>query len=280
MADFAQEFKRLIPTGDPVEDRSPRSAARAEREIPIQCGPPDGLAAGGGTGAVSTTTDLLERGQWTVPVPSPVPRRSRSTLWIACVGALAYNSWPLAFLVNPSLAGSALASSFEARSEPFSWLFILLDCIAGLCIGIVCVRELRPRRGLRPHIVLVLALLGYGVFGLATAVDAVVPLNCGSASAQACASQLWPLTPDDMLTGIAVVALFVAVVAVVLELNRRPVALPSSVLVIIGAALVGWGGLGFTILVSNTSSTLAAACQYAFLTITSVLVFVVPLGAT
>jgi hypothetical protein len=282
MADFAQEFKRLIPAGDSAEERPPHSAARAEHGIPVRCGPPDSLAAvtDTRTGAVSAPTDLLERGQWTIPVPSPVPRRSRSTLWIACVGALAYNSWPLAFLVNPSLAGSALASSFEARSEPFSWLFILLDCIAGLCIGIVCVRELRPRQGLRPHIVLVLALLGYGVFGLATAVDAVVPLNCGSASAQTCASQLWPLTPDDMLTGIAVVALFAAAVAVVLEMSRRPVALPASVLVTIGAALVGWGGLGLTILVSNTSSTLAAACQYAFLTITSVLVFVVPLGAT
>ena len=284
MADFAHEFhefKSLIPAGDPVEERAPQSAARAGQETPVQCGPAAGAGVGAATGTASAPTDLLERGQWTIPVPSPVPRRSRSTLWIACVGALAYNSWPLAFLVNPSLAGSALASSFEARSEPFSWLFILLDCIAGLCIGVVCVRELRPRQGrLRPHIVLVLALLGYGVFGLATAVDAVVPLSCGSTSAQACASQLWPLTPDDMLTGIAVLALFVAVVAVVLEMNRRPVALPSSVLVTIGAALVGWSGLGLTILLSNTSSTLAAACQYAFLTITSVLVFVVPLGAT
>jgi hypothetical protein len=283
MADFAQEFTSLIPAGDCAEDRSPRSAARAEHETPVRCGAPDDPAAGAGTaaGPAGASTDLLERGQWTVPVASPVPRRSRSTLWIACVGALAYNSWPLAFLVNPSLAGSALASSFEARSEPFSWLFILLDCVAVLCMGIVCVRELRPRQGrLRPHLVLALALLGYGVFGLATAVDAVVPLNCGSASAQACASQLWPLTPDDMLTGIAVLALFVAAVAVVLEMNRRPAALPSSILVTIGAALVGWGVLGLTILLWNTSSTLAAACQYAFLTITSVLAFFVPLGAT
>jgi hypothetical protein len=277
MADFAHELNSLIPAGDSAEDLSPHSAARAEHEIPVQSRPPEGLAAG----AVSAPTDLLERGQWTIPVPSPVPRRSRSTLWIACVGALAYNSWPLAFLVNPSLAGSALASSFEARSQPFSWLFILLDCIAGLCMGIVCVRELRPRQGrLRPHIVLVLALLGYGVFGLATAVDAVVPLNCGSVSAQACASQLWPLTPDDLLTGIAVLGLFVAAVAVALEMYRRPAALPLSVLVILGAALFGWGALGLVILFWNTSATLAAVCQYAFITITSVLAFIVPLGAT
>ena len=234
-----------------------------------------------GSAPFHTVTDISEQGQWTVPVPEPVPRRSRSTLWIACAGALAYNSWPLAFAANPSLAGSALASSFEGRSEPFSWLFILLDCVAGLCMGIVCVRELLPRHGrVRPTGVLVFALLGYGVFGLATAVDAVVPLNCGTTSAQACASQVWPLTPDDFLTGIAVLALFVAALAVVYQLTRKPVALPLSVPVTMTVALIGWGVLGLTVIAWSTSATLAAVDQYAFLTLTSVLAFVVPLGAT
>ena len=196
------------------------------------------------------------------------------------MGALAYSSWPLAFLVNPSLAGSALASSFEGRSQPFSWLFILLDCVAGLCTGIVCIRELRPRPSLpRPDKVLVLALLGYGAFGVATAVDAVVPLNCGSASAQACASQIWPLTPDDFLTGTAVLALFVAAVAVIVEMTRGPLAFPSFVPVVITMTLIAWGGLGLSVLLPVTSDTAAAVCQYAFLTLTSVLTFVIPLGA-
>jgi len=234
-----------------------------------------------GSAPFHTVTDISEQGQWTVPVPEPVPRRNRSTLWIACAGALAYNSWPLAFVANPSLAGSALASSFEGRSEPFSWLFILLDCIAGLCMGIVCVHELFPRQGrLRPTGVLVLALLGYGVFGVATAVDAVVPLSCGATSAQACASQIWPLTPDDLLTGIAVLGLFVAAAAVVFQMMRRPVAFPLSVPVTMTIALIGWGVLGLTVVVWSTSTTLAAVDQYAFLTLTSVLAFVVPLGAT
>jgi hypothetical protein len=106
-------------------------------------------------------TDVLERGQGTIPVPSRVPQRGRSTMWIALAGALAYSSWPLAFLVNPSLAGSALASSFEGHSQPFSWLFILLDCVAGLCTATVSICELRPRRGRqRPSRALVFALLG------------------------------------------------------------------------------------------------------------------------
>ena len=229
-----------------------------------------------------TLTDISEQGQWTVPVPEPVPRRNRSTVWIACAGALAYNSWPLAFLTNPTLAGSALASSFEGRSEPYSWLFILLDCIAGLCMGIVCVRELLPRRGrLRPVSVLMIALLGYGVFGLATAVDAVIPLNCGANSAQACASQVWPLTPDDLLTGLAVLGLFAAALAVVFQMTRRgSAAFPLSAPVTMTVALIGWGVLGITVVVWSTSTTLAAVNQYTFLTLTSLLAFVVPLAAT
>ncbi|HWG25072.1 hypothetical protein [Actinospica sp.] len=231
-------------------------------------------------GSVHEPADVSERGRQTVPAISRVPRRSRPTLWIAGAGALAYSSWPLAFLVNPSLAGSALASSFEGRSQPFSWLFILLDCVAGLCTGVVCIRELRPRPSLpRPAKVLVLALLGYGVFGVATAVDAVVPLNCGSTSVQACASQIWPLTPDDFLTGTAVFALFVASVAVIVEMTRRPLAFPSFVPVVITITLIAWGGLGLTVLMPVTSDTAAVVCQYAFLTLTSVLTFVIPLGA-
>lgn len=226
-------------------------------------------------------TGVLERERQAVPVPIPASHRSRSTLWIACIGALAYNSWPLAFLVNPTLAGSALASSFEARNEPFSWLFILLDCIAGVCTAAVCIRELRPRQGsLWPRRGLVLALVGYGVFGMATAVDAVVPLNCGATSAQACASRIWPPTPDDFFTGTAVLALFVATATVIVLMSTRPAALPRSAAVALSITLTVWTALGLTVLIWSTSGTLAAADQYVYLTLTSVLAFAVPLGAT
>jgi hypothetical protein len=183
--------------------------------------------------------------------------------------------------VNPSLAGSALASSFEARSEPFSWLFILLDCIAGVCTAAVCIRELRPRQGSPwPRRGLVLALLGYGVFGMATAVDAVVPLSCGATSAQACASRIWPPTPDDFFTGTAVLALFVATVTVIVLTARRPVAFPPSVAFALTVTLILWTALGFTVLIWSATGTLAADDQYADLTLTSMLAFVVPVGAT
>ena len=262
-----------------VDDHPYLSASYADQEVSVQPGFARSPIAE--SASVRASTGVLERGQRTVSVPSVASDRSRVTLWIACIGARAYNSWPLAFLVNPSLAGSALASSFEARSEPFSWLFILLDCIAGLCTAAVCIRELRPRRGSPwPRRGLVLALVGYGVFGMATAVDAVVPLNCGTTSAQACASRLWPPTPDDFFTGTAVLALFVATATVIVLMTTRPVAFPPSVVVALTITLVVWTALGFTVLIWSTSGALAAADQYAYLTLTSILAFAVPLGAT
>jgi hypothetical protein len=225
-------------------------------------------------------TDALEPGQRAVPVLSRVRQRTRLTMWLALAAALAYSSWPLAFLVNPALAGSALASSFEGRSQPFSWLFILLDCIVGVCAAVVCICELLPRRGRqRPGRALVLALLGYGTFGMATAVDAVVPLTCSSTSAQACASQLWPLTPDDCLTGLAMLALFVAAAAAAAQTARRPLAFPAALPAAITIALIGWSTLGLVVPLGIAAST-AAVCQYAFLTLTSILAFVIPLSAT
>jgi hypothetical protein len=270
MGDFGQSVDgRMLAAAGSIDDQPRLPTSPVDRGIPAR------------PASMRASTGLLERGRDNISTPSRAPRRSRTTLWIAVAGALAYNSWPLAFVVNPSLAGSALASSFEGHSEPFSWLFILLDCVAGLCTATVCFRELRPRRGLLwPGGALVLALLAYGLFGMATAVDAVVPLDCGSASAQACASQIWPLTPDDMLTGAALFGLFVATVTIIVQMMRRPTALRLPASVGMALALVGWSVLGFIVLVWSTSATMAAVSQYAFLTLTSVLALAVPLEAT
>ena len=50
--------------------------------------------------------------------------------------------------------------------------------------------------------------------------------------------------------------------------------------VVAAFALIGWSGLGSVVILWSTSAVIAASCQYAFLTLTSVLAFAVPLGAT
>ena len=56
--------------------------------------------------------------------------------------------------------------------------------------------------------------------------------------------------------------------------------LPPYVPAAIMLALTGWSALGLVVLLCSTSATTAAVSQYAFLTLTSVLSFVVPLCAT
>ncbi len=210
-------------------------------------------------------------------VRSPLSPRSRITVWIAACGAIAYSSWPLAFVLNRPLAGTALASSFEARSQPFSWLFILLDCVVGLCTVVVSARGFRLPAWFRSDKALIGVLLSYGLFGLATAADAVVPLTCGSASSRACASQLLPITPDDLLTGIAVFALFLAAAFAFIRFLRNRTAYPVTFPVTIAALTAVWSSIGVIVLLEEPNGS--ASWQYAFLSLTSVLALVVPVSA-
>ena len=96
------------------------------------------------------------------------------------VAALLYSTWPLGYWLNPS-ANRGLASNLEALNQPFNWLFIILDIVSGLIICYACLNLLqivnsssvnRTKLGLR------VAVLGTGIFGLFTAIDALLPLNC------------------------------------------------------------------------------------------------------
>src|SRR5581483_6176612 len=51
---------------------------------------------------------------------------------LAVVAALAYNSWPLGFILDSPAAHNSLASDLAARGHPYYWLFVLGDLITGL----------------------------------------------------------------------------------------------------------------------------------------------------
>jgi len=50
------------------------------------------------------------------------PFRAIAITLVGLVAALSYCSWPVGYLVNPSLAATALASELDARGQPYSWL--------------------------------------------------------------------------------------------------------------------------------------------------------------
>ncbi len=93
---------------------------------------------------------------------------------------LLYSSWPLGYWLNPRV-DRGLASDLEASHQPYSWVFISMDIACGILVGIVSwkllliVRNSSNRKNL---LGLRVAVIGTGGFGLFTAIDALLPLNC------------------------------------------------------------------------------------------------------
>lgn len=98
----------------------------------------------------------------------------RPAFVLAVLAGLLYCSWPLAFVLNPGVARS-LASQLEAPNQPYNWVFIAGDVLTGvvlLAVGVIQFKALRLGRLVR------WSMAGYAIFGLLSAVAALLPLNC------------------------------------------------------------------------------------------------------
>lgn len=192
---------------------------------------------------------------------------------LGIVAGFAYCSWPIGFLVNPSLAATALASDLEAHGQTYAWLFILLDCVTGIATLLV-VRFAWPTRYAHDERLIRFALIGYLIFGVATAIDALIPVGCGSSALRSCSANLSNLNWDDFLTGIAVFALFIAAVcAQIWAVQKRswePHLIVSLVLIIL------WSGCGLAFFAVHFSSNPNVALQHVVLTLSSTVVPIVP----
>lgn len=196
----------------------------------------------------------------------------RWTLGLAAIAAFAYASWPLGLVLNRPLATSGLASGLEAHSQPYSWLFIALDCLTGACtlVYAVAARGSTARRsGLW-----VAAGVSYAVFGLATAADALIPFGCGSAPLSTCGADLSHLTSDDYLTALAVMALFGTAVLALVDSVRALSLRPFNLLVAAGVVL--WGACGLVFFSAHFSARPPVVLQHVFLSCSGVLAFAAP----
>jgi hypothetical protein len=118
------------------------------------------------------------------------------------------------------------------------------------------------------------ALCGYALFGVVTAIDAVIPVGCGAMPLDRCGVDLSRLNADDVLTGIAMIALFVAAVCAQVHSTRQvswhPLSISSLVVVL------GWSVCGLVFLAASFSYRPAIPLQHLTLVLTSAVVFVVP----
>ena len=126
--------------------------------------------------------------------------RSRLT-WLATAMAVmagvVYNSWPLGFWLNPKVSfGGGLASELEGLHQPYNWLFVLLDIVAGVLVVLAVVILWRRRMRMLAKA----ALVNFGLFGLFTIVDALLPMPC-EPSVAVC--PVWYDQPMLILHGVA-----------------------------------------------------------------------------
>ncbi len=198
--------------------------------------------------------------------------RRRASLVIGVVAAVAYSSWPLGYLVNRTVASQTLASTLEARNQPNSWLFVLLDCTTGaLCAVAVALdwSDDPPRGAVRLRQI---SFCGFALFGVITAVNALIPFGCGNTPVTACATSLSNLSLDDVLTGSSVFVLFLGGCAALARTIRLRRAIAS---VCVGAAVVGFGACGLVFFHAHFSARAPVGLQHVFLSFTSVLAAVI-----
>ena len=163
------------------------------------------------------------------------------------VAGFLYSSWPLGYWLNPQ-ADHGLASNLEALHQPYNWLFILIDISSGVLTFIACRELLEIGMGSssdRTSLGLWVAIWGAVIFGLFTAIDAVIPLDCVEGSPH-CMTPLH--NPYFVIHGVfrigSVRGLTVSIVAIWLLLFVSEAAINSLAHLTPAMFLLVWLGFG------------------------------------
>ena len=174
-----------------------------------------------------------------------------------------YSSWPLGYWLN-SQATRGLASDLQALHQPYNWVFISMDVICGILVGIVSGKLLmiiQKNSHQKNLLGLWTAVLGAGGFGLFTAIDALLPLNCIQGSPQCVVSlNNSSFVIHGIFSFASIAGLTVSIIAIWLLLLMRGKVVISLAHLTPTFFLLVWlsfGALTFYLIMHNLSSTLA-----------------------
>ena len=131
-----------------------------------------------------------------------INRTTPPECWLAVIAAILYCSWPLSYLLNPSVGIHALASQLQSPNQPYNWLFILLDVLSGLLLIAVGIIQYAEHRRLRIGKVTI-GIWNYIAFGIMVAIAAMVPIGCDPQT-QVCGS-IWH-SPSIIVHGFCSIA--------------------------------------------------------------------------
>jgi hypothetical protein len=185
----------------------------------------------------------------------------------AVVAGLIYNSWPLGYILNPLASRRGLASELAALHQPYNWLFVLLDVLAGLLIVAAAVLLWRRSQKLLHKI----ALVNFAIFGIMTAVGALVPMSCEPSLTTCPSLSHDPLLIVHGITSIsASVCLFVSVCLVWWQKRQQKGAAVMSTL------LAGWTLFGLVSVYFLFMPGPGYIAQHYYITLCSVWIMVLP----
>ena len=193
----------------------------------------------------------------------------------AVVAAILYYSWPLGYWLNPHIFQHGLASDLGAKGQPYSWLFAALDVMSGALILLVALWLAHAWRRFT-NVSIRLIIWGYGLFGVLTAVDALLPMNC-LADEHRCSALI--NNPAIILHGIASIgsigALTVSIVGIwqlLIVTNNGPLRLRW----LLHAVMFTWFGFGLLTLGLILNSRSSGVAQHVFITVCSLITILVP----
>jgi hypothetical protein len=197
---------------------------------------------------------------------------------IICFAVLAgalYYSWPLGYWLNPAVGQHGLASDLEATGQPYNWLFTTLDVVSGALILLVTIWLARAWRPFM-NISIKFILWGYGLFGVLTATDALLPMNC-LADERQCGAILH--NPMVVLHGIASIGSIGALtLSIVGTWQLLAVTYKSAFRLrwLLHTIMITWFGFGLLTLGLIITAHSSNVAQHVFITICSVWTVLMP----
>jgi hypothetical membrane protein len=132
-----------------------------------------------------------------------------------CLAAgILYNSWPLGYLFDSQTVHSGLASDLELVGHPYNWLFITGDVLTAVCIVTVAFSLLLKRSARKTMVAVAIGLL---LFGLFTAVSALLPSQCTIGLLRCGADHGHGIGLDAVTSSLAALGLLISLASLTIE---------------------------------------------------------------
>lgn len=201
-------------------------------------------------------------------------RRSAHNFWVrltilATVAGVLYSSWPLGYILNPTVNRGGLASALEALHQPYNWVFIAGDVLSSLLMLVVCWLLWRYYQAVRRRLFLGFVIINVAIFAIGTILDTLLPEHC-LPGAPTCPS--WQhdhlLLAHGICSILASICLFLALL-VIWWRNRTP---------LLYGLMIGYTIFGLLSLYEALSPNNGNFSQHYYITLCSIGMAIIPYG--